>query len=48
MFPDNKFQFELVKDIQLNGHYWNKADKENKYKIEYNKERLKYQNARNI
>ena len=23
VFPDNKFPFELVEDIQLNGHYWN-------------------------
>jgi predicted AAA+ superfamily ATPase len=41
VFPDNKFPFELVEDVQLNGHYWNKADKSYKYKIEYNKERLK-------
>jgi hypothetical protein len=30
-----------VEDIQLKGHYWNKADKNYKYKIEYNKDRLK-------
>jgi len=40
-FPENKFPFELVEDIQLNGHYWNKSNKVYKYKIEYNKERLK-------
>ncbi len=31
----------MVKDVQLNGHYWDKSNKVNKYKIEYNKERLK-------
>ena len=41
IFPDNTFPFELVEDIQLNGHYWDKSNKEYKYKIEYNKERLK-------
>jgi primosomal protein N' len=41
VFPDNKFPFELVEEIQLNGHYWNKKDKVYKYKIEYNKDRLK-------
>jgi len=41
VFPDNKFPFKLVEDIQLNGHYWNKKDKVYKYKIEYNKDRLK-------
>ncbi len=44
VFPDNKFPFELVEDIQLEGYYWNKADKNYKtykYKIEYNKDRLK-------
>ena len=30
-----------MEDIQLNGHYWGKSNKEYKYKIEYNKERLK-------
>ena len=40
-FPDNKFPFELVKDIQLNGHYWDQSNKVYKYKIEYNKDRLK-------
>jgi hypothetical protein len=30
-----------VEDIQLNGHYWDKSNKEYKYKSEYNKERLK-------
>jgi hypothetical protein len=40
-FPDNKFPFELVEDIQLNGHYWDKSNKVYKYKIEYNKDRLK-------
>ncbi len=40
-FPENKFPFELVEDIQLNGHYWDKSDKLYKYKIKYNKERLK-------
>ena len=30
-----------MEDIQLNGHYWNKKDKVYKYKIEYNKDRLK-------
>ncbi len=28
-------------DIQSNGHYWDKSNKVYKYKIEYNKERLK-------
>jgi hypothetical protein len=44
VFPDNKFPFELVEDstaIQLNGHYWDKSNEVYKYKIEYNKERLK-------
>jgi type IV secretory pathway ATPase VirB11/archaellum biosynthesis ATPase len=41
VFEDNKFPFELVEDIQLKGHYWNKADKVYKYKIEYNKDHLK-------
>ena len=27
VFPDKKFPFKLVEDIQLNGHYWNKEDK---------------------
>jgi hypothetical protein len=27
--------------IQLNGHYWGKSNKVYKYKIEYNKDRLK-------
>jgi hypothetical protein len=31
----------MVEDIQLNGHYWDKLNKVYKYKIEYNKERLK-------
>ena len=30
-----------MEDIQLKGHYWNKADKSYKYKIECNKDRLK-------
>jgi hypothetical protein len=30
-----------VEDIQLNGHYWDESNKLYKYKIEYNKERLK-------
>ena len=30
-----------MEDIQLNGHYWDKSNKIYKYKIEYNKERLK-------
>ncbi len=37
-FLGNKFSFELVEDIQLNGH---KSNKVYKYKIECNKERLK-------
>ena len=40
-FKGNKFPFELVEDIQLNGHYWDKSNKVYKYKIEYNKVRLK-------
>ena len=40
-FEGNKFPFELVEDIQLNGHYWDKSNEVYKYKIEYNKERLK-------
>ncbi len=40
-FPDNIFPFELVEAIQINGHYWDKANKVYKYKIEYKKERLK-------
>ncbi len=35
------FPFELVEYIQLNGHYWDKSNEIYKYKIEYNKERLK-------
>ncbi len=23
-FPNNKFPFQLVEDIQLNGHYWDR------------------------
>jgi hypothetical protein len=32
-----------VEDIQLNGHYWDRSNKVTvyKYKIEYNKDRLK-------
>jgi hypothetical protein len=30
-----------VDEIQLKGHYWDKTNKVYKYKIEYNKERLK-------
>jgi len=41
ILPNNKFPFELVEDIQLNGHYWDKSNKVYKYKIECNKERLK-------
>ena len=41
VFPNNKFPFELVEDIQLNGHYWDQSNKVYKYKIEYDKERLK-------
>ena len=41
VFPDNKFPFELVEEIQLNNHYWDSNNKVYKYKIEYNKERLK-------
>ena len=33
------FLFELVEDIQLNGHYWDKSNKVYKYKIESNKEK---------
>jgi hypothetical protein len=40
-FPDNKFPFELVEDIQLKGHYWDKSNTVYKSKIEYNKECLK-------
>ncbi len=40
IFPENNFPFELVENIQLNGHYWDKSEVY-KYKIEYNKERLK-------
>jgi energy-coupling factor transporter ATP-binding protein EcfA2 len=40
-FPNNKFPFKLVEDIQLNGHYWDRSNKVYKYKIEYNKDRLK-------
>ena len=35
------FLFKLVEDIQLNGHYWDRSNKVYKYKIEYNKDRLK-------
>jgi hypothetical protein len=31
----------LDEDIQLNGHRWDKSNKVYKYKIEYDKERLK-------
>jgi 5-methylcytosine-specific restriction protein A len=41
VFPDNIFPFKLVDEIQLNGHYWDKSNTVYKYKIEYNKERLK-------
>ena len=41
IFPNNEFPFELVEEIQLNNHYWDKENKVYKYKIEYNKERLK-------
>jgi len=41
IFPNNMFPFELVEDIQLNGHYWDRSNTVYKYKIEYNKERLK-------
>ncbi len=40
IFPENKFPFKLVDEIQLKGHYWDKTNKVYKYKIEYNKERL--------
>ena len=40
-FPENKFPFELVDEIQLNNQYWDKKNKVYKYKIEHNKERLK-------
>ena len=40
-FPENKFPFKLVDEIQLKGHYWDKSNTVYKYKIEYNKERLK-------
>jgi hypothetical protein len=36
VFPENKFPFELMEDIQSNGHYWVKSNKVNKYIIEYN------------
>ena len=41
VFEGDKLPFELVDDIQLNGHYWDKSNKVYKYKIEHNKERLK-------
>jgi hypothetical protein len=41
VFPDNKLPFDFVEDIQLKGHYWDKSNKVYKYKIEYNKNRLK-------
>jgi DNA replication protein DnaC len=41
VFEDNKFPFELVEEIQLNNHYWDKNNEVYKYKIEYNKDRLK-------
>ena len=41
MFEDNKFPFALIEDIQLDGHYWDTDNKVYKYKIEYNKDRLK-------
>ena len=38
VFPDNVFPFKLVRDIQLDNHYW---DKDNKYKnINLNMERI--------
>jgi hypothetical protein len=41
VFPENKFLFELVEDILLNGHYLDKSNKVSKYKIEFNKNRSK-------
>jgi len=41
VFPDNAFPFKLVDEIQLKGHYWDQSNEVYKYKIEYNKERLK-------
>jgi hypothetical protein len=32
-FKGNKFPFELVEDIQLNGHCWDKSNKVYKYKL---------------
>ena len=34
-FPDNKLPFEIVEEIQLNGHYWDDEGKVYKYKLEY-------------
>ncbi len=47
-FPNNKFSFDLVEDIQFKGHYWNKKDKAYKYKIEYNKDRLKVSKCKKL
>ncbi len=41
MFEDNKFPFALVEDIKLDGHYRDIDNEVYKYKIEYNKDRLK-------
>ncbi len=41
IFEHNEFPFELVDDIQLNGHYWDSKNEITKYKIECDKERLK-------
>ena len=40
-FPDNKFPFDLVEEIQLKNHYWDEDNTVYKYKIEHGKERLK-------
>ena len=41
IFEDDKLPFALVEDIQLDGHYWDIDNEVYKYKIEYNKDRLK-------
>ena len=43
IFPDNKLPFELVEDIQLNGHYWDKSNKVYKYKLNTKKKVSKMQ-----
>ena len=40
VFPDNVLSFKLVKDIQVDGYFWDNDNKVHKYKIEYGKTRV--------